>query len=261
MADSSRSKLYVVVTALALGLAAASGATGGSSDTGSLALNGVLDMTSTPSSCPPGAPPGATLCAVRVGDGLVPGLGRVTENYMFYVSEDACGTTHRVLETTAVLTVAGKGDLHLSLARMDDCVPSALAARRSFTVTGGTGIYRGASGGGIVDHSAHYTLSGSAGTDTWTGTLNVPGLAFDVTRPVLSGAVNRTVRARRGAMSARVRFVVTANDQVDGPVLASCTPRSGRRFRIGRTVVKCSATDTSANTVKGSFRVVVKRRR
>ena len=82
MTERSRSKLYVVVTALVLGLVATSGATGGSSDTGSLALNGALDMTSTPTSCPPGAPPDATLCAVRVGDGLVPGLGRVSESYM-----------------------------------------------------------------------------------------------------------------------------------------------------------------------------------
>jgi len=261
MTERSRSKLYVVVTALVLGLVATSGATGGSSDTGSLALNGALDMTSTPTSCPPGAPPDATLSPVRVGDGLVPGLGRVSESYMFYVTEEACGTTHRVLETTAVLTVVGKGDLHLALARMADCVPSALVATRPFTVTGGTGVYLGASGGGIVDHSAHYTFSGSAGTDTWTGTLTVPGLAFDVTPPTLSGVVNRTVRARRGAKRVRVRFVVTANDQVDGPVPASCTPRSGRRFRIGRTVIKCSATDASANTVTGSFRVIVKRRR
>ena len=100
-----------------------------------------------------------------------------------------------------------------------------------------------------------------AGTDTWTGTLNVSGLSFDVTPPTLSGLSNKTIRVRRTAKRVRVRFVVTASDQVDGPVHASCKPRSGRLFKVGRTVVTCSATDTSANTATGRFKVVVKRRR
>ena len=261
MASSGRTKLCVVVNAFALGVVAASGASGRAGDTGSLSLNGALAVTSTPAGCPPDAPPEANFCAARVGSGLVPGLGRVSANYMFFVDAGVCGTGDRVLETTAVLAVAGKGDLHVSLARKEDCLPSALALTRPFTVIGGTGIYQGASGGGMVNHTYHYTASGSAGTDTFTGTLNVAGLSFDVTPPALSGLANRTVRARRGAKNVRVRFVVTASDQVDGPVSASCTPKSGHRFRIGRTTVKCSATDTSANTATGSFRVVVKRRR
>jgi len=131
---------------------------------------------------------------------------------------------------------------------------------RAFTITGGSGIYAGASGGGTVSHRASYTLNGgSAGTDTWTGTLNVPGLEFDVTPPTLSGAVNKTVRARRGSKRARVTYRVTASDAVDGSVPVSCRPRSGSRFKIGRTFVKCSATDTSANAKAGRFRVTVKR--
>jgi hypothetical protein len=38
-------------------------------------------------------------------------------------------------------------------------------------------------------------------------------------------------------------------------------PRSGSRFRVGRTRVTCSATDTSANTRKATFTVTVKPRR
>jgi hypothetical protein len=166
-----------------------------------------------------------------------------------------------VLETTAVLTVAGKGDLHVALARKEDCPPTPLVVQRPFTVTGGTGIYQGASGGGIVEHQYHFTSTGWAGTDTWTGTLNVSGLSFDVTPPTLSGLSNKTIRVRRTTKRVRVRFGVTANDQVDGPVQASCKPRSGRLFKVGRTVVTCSAMDTSANTATGRFKVVVKRRR
>ena len=261
MGSNGRTKPCVLVIALALAVIVVSGASGGPSDSGSLALNGALSMVSTPGGCPADAPPETNFCAARVGEGLVPGLGHVSAKYEFFVTEGACGTGDRVLETTAVLTIAGKGDLHMALARKDDCLPSALAARRPFTVTGGTGIYQGASGDGIVDHSYHYTLSGSAGTDTWTGTLSVSGLSFDVTPPTLSGLSNKTVRVRRKAKRVRVRFIVTASDQVDGPINASCTPKSGRWFKIGRTVVKCSATDASANTATGSFRVVVKRRR
>ena len=132
---------------------------------------------------------------------------------------------------------------------------------RAFTIAGGSGIYAGASGGGTVTHQAVSTPSGSAGTDTWTGTLNVPGREFDVTPPTLSGAVNKTVRARRGSKRVRVTYRVTASDAVDGSVPVSCQPRSGSRFKIGRTFVTCSATDTSANATEGRFRVTVKRRR
>jgi HYR domain len=254
-------KMPALVICLTLGVVAASGASGGGSDTGSLALNGPLAMVSTPGECPPVVPPETNFCAARVGEGLVPGLGRIAATYEFFVTEGACGTGFRALETTVVLTVAGKGDLHVMLARKDDCLPTALVVMRPFTVTGGTGIYQGASGGGLVDQSYHYTSTGSAGTDTYMGTLNVPGLSFDVTPPTLSGLANKTIRVRRKAKRVRVEWVVTASDQVDGQVLASCTPKSGRRFSVGRTVVRCSATDTSGNTATGRFKVVVKRRR
>jgi hypothetical protein len=87
----------------------------------------------------------------------------------------------------------------------------------------------------------------------------VPGLEFDVTPPTLSGAVNKTVRARKGSKLVRVTYRVTAGDAVDGSVPVSCLPRSGSPFTIGRTLVKCSATDTSANAKAGRFSVTVKR--
>ena len=94
-----------------------------------------------------------------------------------------------------------------------------------------------------------------------TGTLTVPGLEFDLTPPTLTGAVNKTVRARKGAKRARATFKVTANDQVDGTRPVTCKPKSGSQFRVGRTTVRCSAVDSSANTGTSTFRVLVKRRR
>jgi hypothetical protein len=259
-----RPVLYVICAIGVLACAAtatvqvASGAAKTDATTGSLTFEAVLEMTSTPGPCPPGSPPDADLCAARTGSGLVRGLGEVSETYTFFVQEGECD---RVFETTARLQVAGKGELQLAVDQYrGECTSEALNSDRAFTITGGSGIYAGASGGGTVSHRASQTPSGASGTDTWTGTLSVPGLEFDVTPPTLSGAVNKTVQARKGSKRVRVTYRVTASDAVDGSVPVSCQPRSGSRFKIGRTFVKCSATDTSANAKTGRFGVIVKRR-
>ena len=105
------------------------------------------------------------------------------------------------------------------------------------------------------------TEAGATGTETWTGTLTVQGLDFDVTRPTITGAANKVVRAKRGAKTARVAFSVTAQDDRDGALPTSCTPRSGSTFKPGRTRVSCSATDTSANTATAVFTVTVRKAR
>ena len=89
---------------------------------------------------------------------------------------------------------------------------------------------------------------------------SIGGLEFDTTAPVLHGARNKLVAAPRGAKRALVRYALTAKDDVDGAVPVSCRPKSGSRFRIGRTRVSCSATDSSANTGTASFAVLVKPR-
>jgi hypothetical protein len=254
-------RLALALLATALAVAAvtqvASGVANTGAATGSLTFEAALQMTSKLGPCPPGSPPDADVCAARTGSGAVRGLGEVSETYTFFVQEGECD---RVFETTVRLEVAGKGELQLAVDRYrGECISSSLNLSRAFTITGGSGIYAGASGGGTVNHQAVATPSGSGGRDTWTGTLSVPGLEFDVTPPTLSGAVNKTVRARRGSKRVRVTYRVTASDAVDGSVPVSCQPRSGNRFKIGRSFVKCSATDTSANAKTGRFRVIVKR--
>jgi HYR domain-containing protein len=259
--NRTKRRLALAVLATALAVAATVQVTSGvaktSATTGSLTFEAVLAMHSRLGPCPPGSPPDADLCAARTGSGAVHGLGEVSETYTFFVQEGGCD---RVFETAVRLEVAGKGELQLAVDRYrGECISSSLNLSRGFTITGGSGIYAGASGGGTVSHRATATGSGSFGTDTWTGTVSVPGLEFDVTAPTLSGAVNKKVRARRGSKRVRVTYGVTASDAVDGSVPVSCQPRSGSRFKIGRTFVKCSATDTSANAKAGSFRVTVKR--
>ena len=263
--NESRTKrrLALAVLATALAVAAtvqvASGVAKTGATMGSLTFEAVLGMTSRPGPCAPGSPPDADLCAARTGSGAVRGLGEVSETYTFFVQEGDCD---RVFETTVRLEVAGKGELHLAVDRYSgECISSALNLSRAFTITGGSGIYAGASGGGTVNHRASSTPTGSAGKDTWTGTLSVPGLEFDVTPPTLSGAVNKTVRVRKASQRVRVRYKVTALDAVDGALPVSCKPRSGSRFKIGKTAVNCSATDRSANKRTARFKVVVKLRR
>jgi len=232
--------------------------------TGILNLRGTLRVTSTPVPCPPDQPADNTTdCRTRTGAGLVPGLGIVSEAYVWSYRmgpptcpSDFLGTP---LKTTARLVVAGKGEIHLALRDGERCIDQEPMRNepQDFTITGGTGSYEDASGSGRVERS----LGGGVGAETWSATLEVAGLEFDVTPPTLNGATSKTVRAPRGAKRVRVTYAVSARDDVDGAVPVSCFPRSGSRFDSGRTDVVCSATDASANTQTARFTITVKRRR
>lgn len=261
-------RMLGVVAGLAIlaGAGAAAAATSGeTASAGMLDLRAELRVVSTPGACPPGV--SAYACATRPGNGVVPGLGRVTQAYTFAanIGPPTCAAADfgKALAYAVRLTVAGKGDLHLAVAEGTECVFSeqVRTQRQAFTITGGTGTYSGASGSGSVERTlGGETATGRVGRETWTGALTVPGLDFDLTPPVLSGAVSKTVRAPRGARRVRVTYGVTAGDDADREVPVSCTPRSGSRFPVGRTVVTCSATDSSGNTTTARFRITVKRR-
>ena len=85
-----------------------------------------------------------------------------------------------------------------------------------------------------------------------------PGLLF---LPTLSGAVAKTVRAAKGAKSARVTFDVTAAARDGSDVPVSCLPRSGSRFLLGETIVSCEASDAWGSTNTADFTVTVTGRR
>jgi hypothetical protein len=257
---------YVVLAVLGLAMTAVPIAGGVAAKTsGTLNLRAVLKFVSVPASCPPGTPD-VVICHSRTGEGAVPGLGRVTETYVFMADRTPCGTVAaKVLAYSARWSVEGKGDLLLALAETPECVPELAVPRatQAFTVTGGTGAFVGASGSGTLTRVAGLPGLYVMGEDTWTGTLVVPGLEFEVDRiaPTITGATSKTVRAPRKAKRVRVRYKVTATDDVDGPVAVSCRPASGSRFKIGRANVTCSATDKSGNTATARFTVTVKRRR
>lgn len=236
-------------------------ASGERSATGVLNLRATLRVVSLLAACPDGQPPDAD-CRARTGKGLVPGLGDVTVTYSWgYSLGPAVGCSQglgRPLATSGVLGVAGKGEIRYRVAQGDKCIPEEPLRNepQDFTITGGTGVYEGASGSGTLTRA----ISAGAGSETWTGTLAVSGLDFDVTPPTLAGAAPKTVRRPTGIKRVRVTFKVTATDAVDGAVPVSCQPRSGTRFPLGRTRVTCEATDRSGNTKRTTFVVTVKPR-
>jgi HYR domain len=210
--------------------------------------------------CPPGEP-AETECVRFVGESLIPGLGRATTTYtkMLRGKEGCPVTQHKAVE----LEIAGKGAIQLSNPA-DICGPYAPATvgPQNYTVTGGTGLYAGASGSldhisstNMIDHGCRC----GTGSESWRGTLTVPGMKFDVTAPTLTGARSKTIRVRESVRRARVRYVVQGADAVDGVVVVTCAPRSGSYFRLGRTWVACRATDASGNTARVAFAVRIRR--
>jgi large repetitive protein len=78
----------------------------------------------------------------------------------------------------------------------------------------------------------------------------------DTTPPVVTvpGPITAEATSSSGAV---VSFAVSANDNVDGPVAATCSHASGATFPLGATTVSCTATDAATNTGTGEFQVTV----
>jgi hypothetical protein len=94
------------------------------------------------------------------------------------------------------------------------------------------------------------TTAGGASSDTFA--VHV----VDTRAPVLSlpGTINVGATSPAGAV---VTYSATANDLVDGLLVAGCDHPSGSVFPVGTTSVACSATDMHLNTASGGFLVIV----
>lgn len=261
--------LAVVLALAALGARQAAASSRGASsgplaETGTFALSAEVVVRYPPKACPPGTPDTID-CFSRSGRATIRGLGAVTESYPYTIDAAPTGCAAnqvRVLPATVLFSVAGKGEIELRLdgsSCLDRIPPAPVQGVERFTVTGGSGRYANATGEGTIVHVSTGPIA-YWGRDTWTGTLVVPGLDFDLTAPVVT-THNRTVRAPRRKKRVRVRYTVSARDDVDGAIRAACRPKSGSWFRVGRTRVGCSAADTSGNESRATFLVTVKRAR
>ena len=93
-------------------------------------------------------------------------------------------------------------------------------------------------------------LHDNTGTKTFTITVT------DTRAPVF-GLTPMLVREATSASGAIVNFTITANDLVDGSIVAACLPASGSQFAIGFTSVHCVATDLHGNSSSRNFVILV----
>jgi HYR domain-containing protein len=220
-----------------------------------------------PVPCPSGYP-SATECHPRSGGpAAVPGFGFVSEAYLAPVdlAPSACPSgDQQILGYPARLVVKGRGEISLSVAASSQCAQPGtdlLNVSQSFQITGGTGAFAGASGSGVVSRSGTGFGVHGFGIDHWDGTITAPAWdAIDLTPPRIRGATKKVLHASPTGHRVRVLYRVTATDAVDGKVPVRCKPKSGTRFKVGRTRVRCTATDLSANRAHATFLVTVRRR-
>ena len=81
---------------------------------------------------------------------------------------------------------------------------------------------------------------------------------IDTIKPILIVPTSDLIVQATSSSGAVVTFSATAQDNVDGVLVANCIPASGSIFPIGNTNVNCSATDKAGNTGTASFNVLVK---
>lgn len=263
---ASRFAVVVLVAAAAASLALVGGISAAAKQAaGTLQLSGTFTYPPTgrhPVACPPSTP-AADQCFQFTGHAAIPGLGQVTDSFVLTTGDDALACVPLGFSTD-VITVGSKGTIDAAIATSGACS----AMPTTFAITGGTGMFAGASGGGTFnakvgdgdDSEIDADDPGDWVNNVLTGTLTVAGATFDVTAPTISARA-KTVTVPKKAKFARVVYTVTAHDDTDATVPVTCKPPSGSRFKIGHTTVHCSATDSSANTATTNFVVNVGHRK
>jgi secreted trypsin-like serine protease len=104
------------------------------------------------------------------------------------------------------------------------------------------------------------TLVTCQSTDTHgnTGLATFHVVVTDTTPPVITVPAGGVVTNATSPGGATVSYASTAVDQVDGPVVVTCSPASGSTFRIGHTIVTCRSTDAAGNASTKTFDVFIR---
>ena len=107
-----------------------------------------------------------------------------------------------------------------------------------------------------ISHSVSGGIQGAKFKNMADFTLTVNKAAPSNTAPSLTLPADKTVEAT-SASGATVSYSVSASDNEDSSVTASCSPLSGATFALGVTPVNCSVTDSGGLTTTGMFNVTV----
>ena len=130
-------------------------------------------------------------------------------------------------------------------------------ARVTYSATANRGVVRCEPPSGSVFPFGMSTVQCAvrAGDERQVGTFTV--LVADREEPQLR-VPSRIEREILGT-SATITFAATARDRVDGRTTVQCSPESGAAYRLGPTMVRCSARDSHGNNASKSFVVDLKR--
>src|SRR5581483_6671907 len=159
---------------------------------------------------------------------------------------------------------------------VSDSVPPTIHVPATMSVAAtsaaGATVDYSASAADAVDPSPSFSCLPSSGSLFPIGTTTVHCTAKDGSGNTASASFDVTVGDRTapllalphgivanagGATRIVVRYAASATDAVDPSPAVSCSPASGSLFPLGRTVVRCTATDAAGNTARGSFVVEV----
>ena len=187
----------------------------------------------------------------------------------------ALGTTTVTCQATDRAGNTGKASFTVEV--VDTTAPEVTAPANlvvgNDSSTGAAVTYTGASATDTVDGTVAVTCSPESGTHFALGTTTVTCQATDAvgntgkatftvevqdrTKPIVTVPSDITAEAT-GADGATVSYIgVTASDDVDGPLTATCSKASGTVFSLGTTTVTCSAEDKAGNVGDNSFTVTV----
>ncbi len=200
---------------------------------------------------------GSAVCIPTSGSTFPLGMTTVTCS-----ATDAAGNTGSdtatvaVVDTTPpVITLNGPATMGLNVgdpysepgATATDAVDPVVSV-----IIGGAAVNTAVPGIYVVTYNATDASGNNALQVTRTVTVS------DVNAPVINVVSDVTVEAT-DASGATVTYAdVTATDDVDGTIPATCTPISGSVFPLGTTAVACTATDTAGNVGNGvAFSVIV----
>jgi hypothetical protein len=179
----------------------------------------------------PPSPAVATAIAAGIGHSLA-----VVNGAVMAWGNNASGQTTVPQGLTGVTAVAAGAGFSLAL-------------KSDGTVVGWGGGSSGVPPGltGVLAIAAKYGYSEA---------LEPARVVSDTTAPVLRlpGNIKAVATSASGAV---VTYKFSASDVDDAVSAASCGPASGSVFRVGKTTVRCSATDTHGNTSNGRFTVTV----